>query len=72
MVVDLNRKSVACNRSVVVKFKKTIESISSDISKAFLKYPWPGNQRELDHTMEHAFVHRSCDPLLENQKIQPH
>ena len=39
-----------------VKFKKTIESISSDVLKAFLKYPWPGNVRELEHTMEHAFV----------------
>ena len=38
------------------KFKKTIEAISSDVSKAFLKYPWPGNVRELEHTMEHAFV----------------
>jgi len=38
------------------KFKKTIEAISSDILKAFLKYPWPGNVRELEHTMEHAFV----------------
>ena len=34
-----HRKSVACNRSVFVKFKKTIEAISSDVSKAFLKNP---------------------------------
>jgi two-component system, NtrC family, response regulator HydG len=54
--VDLNRKSVACNISVVVTFKKTIEAISSDVLKAFLKYPWPGNVRELEHIMEHAFV----------------
>jgi two-component system, NtrC family, response regulator HydG len=38
------------------KFKKTIEAISSDVLKAFIKYPWPGNVRELEHTMEHAFV----------------
>jgi len=38
------------------KFKKTIEAVSSDVLKAFLKYPWPGNVRELEHTMEHAFV----------------
>ncbi|MGD0511334.1 MAG: hypothetical protein ABSA33_05860, partial [Candidatus Micrarchaeaceae archaeon] len=24
--------------------------------KTFLKYPWPGKVRELEHTMEHAFV----------------
>ncbi|MHC1743380.1 MAG: sigma-54 dependent transcriptional regulator [Syntrophobacteraceae bacterium] len=39
-----------------VKFKKTIEAVSSDVFKAFLKYSWPGNVRELEHTMEHAFV----------------
>ncbi|NLI34860.1 MAG: sigma 54-interacting transcriptional regulator [Deltaproteobacteria bacterium] len=39
-----------------IKFKKTIEAVSSDVFKAFLKYPWPGNVRELEHTMEHAFV----------------
>ena len=39
-----------------VKFKKTIEAVSSDVFKAFLKYPWPGNVREPRRTMEHAFV----------------
>jgi transcriptional regulator with PAS, ATPase and Fis domain len=39
-----------------VKFKKDIEGISSEVLKAFLKYPWRGNIRELEHTMEHAFV----------------
>ena len=39
-----------------VKFKKSIEAVSSDVFKAFLKYSWPGNVRELEHTMEHAFV----------------
>jgi transcriptional regulator with PAS, ATPase and Fis domain len=86
MAVDLSGNSVACNRNVVVK--KTIEAISSDISKAFLKYPWPGNVRELEHAMEYAFLkalklpgtkqeqagcgHGSRDPLTENQKIHPH
>ncbi|MDR3632142.1 MAG: sigma 54-interacting transcriptional regulator [Desulfocapsaceae bacterium] len=37
-------------------FKKDIKEVSSDVLKAFLKYPWPGNVRELHHTMEHAFV----------------
>ena len=39
-----------------LKFKKAIEGISSEVLKAFLKYPWPGNVRELEHTLEHAFV----------------
>ncbi|MDD2466994.1 MAG: sigma 54-interacting transcriptional regulator [Desulfobulbus sp.] len=38
------------------KFKKNITAVSSDVLKAFAKYPWPGNVRELEHTMEHAFV----------------
>ena len=38
------------------KFKKKITAVSSDVLKAFSKYPWPGNVRELEHTMEHAFV----------------
>ena len=38
------------------KFKKSIEGISSDVLKAFLKYSWPGNVREFEHVMEHAFV----------------
>jgi hypothetical protein len=33
-VVDLNRKTVACNISVVVTFRKAVEAISSDVSKA--------------------------------------
>jgi two-component system, NtrC family, response regulator HydG len=39
-----------------VKFKKNIDGISSEVLQAFLKYPWRGNIRELEHTMEHAFV----------------
>lgn len=39
-----------------LKFKKNIEAISSDVMKALLAYHWPGNIRELEHTMEHAFV----------------
>jgi transcriptional regulator with PAS, ATPase and Fis domain len=38
------------------KFKKNIEGISADVLKAFLKCPWRGNVRELEHIMEHAFV----------------
>ena len=39
-----------------LKFNKTIEAISSDVMKAFLAYHWPGNIRELEHAMEHAFI----------------
>lgn len=38
------------------KFKKEIDGISSDVLSIFMHYPWPGNIRELEHAMEHAFV----------------
>jgi transcriptional regulator with PAS, ATPase and Fis domain len=39
-----------------VKFSKNIESISEDVNKLFMDYPWPGNIRELEHALEHAFI----------------
>jgi PAS domain S-box-containing protein len=38
------------------KFNKSIESISDDVHRVFISYTWPGNIRELEHTLEHAFV----------------
>lgn len=38
------------------KLSKEILSISSDVQKVFMEYPWPGNIRELEHTLEHAFI----------------
>ncbi|WP_444547978.1 sigma 54-interacting transcriptional regulator [Candidatus Magnetomonas plexicatena] len=37
-------------------FKKEIHSVSTDVMKAFMHYPWPGNIREMQHAIEHAFV----------------
>ena len=37
-------------------FHKNILHIAEDVYKAFLTYRWPGNIRELEHAMEHAFV----------------
>ncbi len=37
-------------------FKKNIKSLSDDAKKIFMDYSWPGNIRELQHTLEHAFV----------------
>ncbi len=38
------------------KFNKKIISVSKDVEKAFMEYPWPGNIRELEHALEHAFI----------------
>ncbi len=38
------------------RFSKNIEGLSDEVLKAFMNYPWPGNIRELEHAIEHAFV----------------
>lgn len=38
------------------KLNKTIKSISSEVQDMFMNSRWPGNIRELQHTLEHAFV----------------
>lgn len=38
------------------KFKRDINSISNDVRKIFMDYHWPGNIRELENTIEHAFI----------------
>jgi PAS domain S-box-containing protein len=38
------------------QFHKNILHIAEDVYKIFLSYRWPGNIRELEHALEHAFV----------------
>lgn len=38
------------------KLNKNIKHISTDVQKIFMNYSWPGNIRELEHTLEHAFI----------------
>ncbi len=38
------------------KFGKEIKDASEDVQKIFLDYRWPGNIRELEHAIEHAFI----------------
>ncbi|MDD5169225.1 MAG: sigma 54-interacting transcriptional regulator [Syntrophales bacterium] len=38
------------------RFKKQIAGISNEVLNKFMDYPWPGNIRELEHTIEHAFI----------------
>lgn len=37
-------------------FNKQIEKLSDEVLGVFMGYHWPGNIRELEHTIEHAFV----------------
>ena len=38
------------------KFNKKILSISTEVERIFMEYPWPGNIRELEHALEHSFI----------------
>ncbi len=38
------------------KLNKKIDSVSDEVMKVILDHTWPGNIRELEHTIEHAFV----------------
>lgn len=38
------------------KLNKDIKSVSEEVQKMFMEYMWPGNIRELEHTLEHAFI----------------
>lgn len=37
-------------------FNKHIDGISHEILNKFMDYSWPGNIRELEHVIEHAFI----------------
>ena len=38
------------------KMGKQITAVTTDVQERFMEYPWPGNIRELEHTLEHAFI----------------
>jgi len=37
-------------------FSKNIHGLSDEVVEIFMSYPWPGNIRELGHSIEHAFI----------------
>ncbi len=45
------------------KFQKNIIGVSEDVRRLFMEYAWPGNIRELEHTIEHAFVTARQDTI---------
>ena len=38
------------------RLKKEIDGVSNEVLNKFMSYSWPGNIRELEHVIEHAFV----------------
>jgi transcriptional regulator with PAS, ATPase and Fis domain len=39
------------------KFGKAISRLSQDAMDVLIDYSWPGNVRQLEHAIEHAFIH---------------
>ncbi len=39
-----------------LRFDKEIEGVTEEVIDLLSRYPWPGNIRELEHAIEHAFV----------------
>ena len=52
------------------KFNKEVVGISTNVQKIFMNYPWRGNIRELEHTLEHAFVLCS-QPIITLEHLPP-
>jgi PAS domain S-box-containing protein len=52
------------------KFGKEIKGISSEVERMFLNYPWHGNVRELENTLEHAFV-RCRQSVITAENLPP-
>lgn len=38
------------------RFNKKIDGVSDDVIQILSNYPWPGNVREMEHVLEHAFM----------------
>jgi len=52
-------------------FNKKIGGVSEEVLEIFTHYPWPGNIRELEHVIEHAFV--LCnDRLIRPEHLPPY
>lgn len=43
-------------KKLSVDFRKSIQTVSSEVRRAFLKYSWPGNIRELENLLERAYI----------------
>jgi PAS domain S-box-containing protein len=38
------------------KFDRKVEAVSDEVMRIFMNHRWPGNIRELEHALEHAFI----------------
>jgi two-component system response regulator HydG len=52
------------------RFQKPVDGASREVLQAFQNYPWPGNIRELENALEHAFV--LCNgPVITLEHLPP-
>lgn len=47
------------------KYKRPVNSLSAALLKEMLRYPWPGNIRELQHAVERAVI------MAKQERLQP-
>ncbi|MDH3998521.1 MAG: sigma 54-interacting transcriptional regulator [Desulfuromonadales bacterium] len=52
------------------RFNRQVEGFSEEALAVMMSYDWPGNIRELQHSVEHAFV-LSRDKCLDTQYLPP-
>jgi DNA-binding NtrC family response regulator len=50
-------------RRYAARYKKAVDKFHPDAMRALLAYGWPGNIRELDHTVERAVLLATGDPV---------
>ncbi len=48
------------------KYNKSIKTIDKSVLKAYENYSWPGNIRELEHTIERAVIFCECETIEQN------
>ena len=53
---DIPKLSIEFLQRITKKYNKNITEFSPEVLKIFLKYPWPGNIRELQNAIETAVV----------------
>lgn len=53
------------------KFSKKVSSLHDEALYHLIEYPWPGNIRELENTIEYA-VNVTDSPMIEKSDLPPH
>ena len=58
------------SRKFAAKYGRDTWIPDAELLKQFCEYPWPGNIRQLGHTIEQAYV-LDCEPSLPNKGSRP-